>query len=222
MRRCIRWAFVLLVLTPIAVDAADSSVTVKMTTSEGLLVPLLPEDLSGMSSRPLVKTRDVLDKKFAKGFFYLNRVKAKVGTELVGEYEVVTVPCRLTVYEISKRPGSSRELRVVATGYHAKPEKAVFRKTVEKLEENVFFVTAEKIASADDLNSHLRYMQEQGNAIVLKGYGTNWNLSALKLEMAGKDAKQKEKDDVFEKDALWLVDQLKNPLWLMSIRLETE
>ena len=222
MRWCIRWALILVLLNPIVASAADTSVAVKMTTSEGLPVPLLPEDLSGLSSRPLVKTRDVLDKKFAKGFFFLNRVKAKVGTELVGEYDVVTVPCRLTVYEISKRPGSGRELRIVATGYHAKPEKAVFRKTVEKLEENVFFVTAEKVASADDLNSHLRYMQEQGNAIVLKRYGTNWNLSSLKLEMAGKDTKQKEKDDVFEKDALWLVDQLKNPLWLMSIRLETE
>ena len=218
----VRWVLILMLLIPIAAGAADTSVAVKMTTSEGLPAPLLPEDLSSLISRPLVKTREALDKRFGKGFFALYRVKAKVGTELAGEHDIVTVPCRLTVYEISKRPGASRELRIVATGYHDKPEKAVFRKTVERLEENVFFVTAEKVTSAGDLNSHLRYMEEQGNAILLKGYGSNWNLSALKLEMAGRNAKQKEREDVFERDALWLVDQLKNPLWVMSIRIEAE
>src|SRR3954451_13055546 len=92
-----------------------------------------------------------------------------------------------------------------------KPEKAVFRKTIERLEENIFLVTAEKVTASDELNSHLRFMEEQGNSIILKGYSSNWNLSALKFQMAAKAGKQKERDDVFEKDALWLIDQLKNP-----------
>ena len=223
MRRLIPGLLILLLLNTIPARADDSSVAaVKLTTSAGVPARLLTEDLSSLTSRPLAKTQEVLDKKFGKGFFTLYRIKSKVGTELIGEHDVVSVPCRLTVYEISKRPGGSRELRIVATGFHDKPEKAVFRKTVERLEELMFFVTAEKVASADDLNAHLRYMQEQGNAILLKGFSSNWNLSALKLQMAGKDAKQKEKEDVFERDALWLVDQLKNPLWLVSMRIEAE
>lgn len=222
MQRFIRWVLILMLLNATAAGADDTSIAIKVTTSEGLPARLLSEDLSSLISRPLVKTREALDKRFGKGFFSLYRVKAKVGIELVGEHDIVTVPCRLTVYEISKRPGTSRELRIVTTGYHDKPEKAVFRKTVERLEENVFLVTAEKVTFADDLNSHLRYMEEQDNAILIKGYSSNWNLSGLKLEMAGRNAKQKEREDIFEKDALWLVDQLKNPLWLVSIRIEAE
>lgn len=209
-------------LGPVARGGDGRPVTVKVTTSEGQAVPLLPEDLTGLSSRPLIKVREALDKKIHNGFFSLYRVPAKAGTELVGEYNVTTVPCRLTVYQISKRNGAGRELRVVATGYHVKPEKAVFRQRVEKLEENVFFITAEKVAAATELNSHLRYMESQGNAILLKGYGTNFDLSMLKLKMAGKNTGNDHGAIEFEKDAHWLVAQLINPLWLMSVRIESE
>ncbi len=90
------------------------------------------------------------------------------------------------------------------------------------MEENVFLVTAEKVTSPDDLNPHLRFMEKQDNVISLKGYSSNWNLSTLKLQMAAKSGKEKERDDVFEKDALWLIEQLKNPLWITSIRVEYE
>lgn len=210
-------------LGPVARGGDGGPATVKVTTSEGQAVPLFPEDLTGLSSRPLIKMRDALDKKIHNGFFSLYRVPAKAGIELVGEYNVTTVPCRLTVYQISKRTGAAgRELRVVATGYHVKPEKAVFRQRVEKLDENVFFITAEKVAAATELNSHLRYMESQGNAILLKGYGTNFDLSMLKLKMAGKNTGNDHGAIEFEKDAHWLVAQLINPLWLMSVRIESE
>ncbi len=214
---------IFLLVTAVPAPAEDLSVgTVKLMTADGVPARLLPEDVSSIRQRPLAQTREDMEKRFGKGFLSLMRVKVKVGAELIGEHDIVALPCRLTVYEISKRSEGNRELRVVATGYHTKPEKAVFRKRIERLEENVFLVTAEKVTSSDDLNSHLRFMEEQGNSIILKGYSSNWNLSALKFQMAAKAGKQKERDDLFEKDALWLIEQLKNPLWLASIRVENE
>jgi hypothetical protein len=196
--------------------------SIKVSTSEGQVVPLLSEDLTGLISRPLVKLQETLDKKFHEGFYSLSRIQAKAGTELVGEYDVVTVPCRLTVYEVSKRVGAARELRVVTTGYHTKPEKAVFRRKIEKLEEDVFIISVERVSSANELNAHLRYMESQGNTIILKGYSTNWNLTALKLKMRENRPENEQGDAEFEKDGLWLVNQLINPLSLMSVRIESE
>jgi hypothetical protein len=214
---------IILLVTAVAAPAEDLSFgVVKLMTADGVAARLLPEDVSSLQSRPLAKTREDMERRFGKGFLTLMRVKAKVGAELIGEHDIVAVPCRLTVYEISKRTDGHRELRVVAAGYHSKPEKAVFRKRIERLEENVFLVTAEKVMSPNDLNSHLRFMEEQGNAIILKGFSSNWNLSALKFQMAAKAGTQNEREDVFEKDALWLIAQLKNPLWLASIRVENE
>lgn len=205
-----------------AIGGEDSPVIIKVTTSEGQAVPLTPEDLNGLTSRPLVKMQEALVKKYHNRFLSLYRVQAKAGTELVGEYNVESVPCRLTIYEISKRAGAGRELRVVTTGYYVKPEKAVFRKKVEKLEENIFFITAEKVASAGELNFHLQYMESHGNYILLKGYSTNWNLTALKVKMAGKNKGDEKGEVEFEKDGYWLVEQLINPLWLMSVRIESK
>lgn len=215
-------AMAVLVLAAGTGGSADGPATIRVTTADGKAVPLLAEDLTGLSARPLVKMRDALDKKLHSGFLSLCRVQAKVGTELVGVCTVDVVPCRLTVYEISKRAGAGRELRVVATGYYDKPEKAVFRKKVEAMEENVFFLTAETVSGAGELNSHLRYMESQGNAILLKGYSSNWNLTALKLKMAGKSTEQGQEEEGFEKDGHWLVDQLIRPLWLVSVRVESE
>jgi len=109
-------------------------------------------------------------------------------------------------------------LRMVSTWFRAKPgETNEFRTKVEDLEEEVFLVTAENVDSADQLNRHLSYMNTQEKAITLKGYGTNWSLSALKLDLVGKDAAQK--DESFTKDALWLVDQLIKPEWVVSVRI---
>lgn len=221
MHELIRWTVAVMVLIGASLCCADDTLTmIKVTTAEGQAVQILDEDLTGLISRPLVKTRKALDKKFRKGFFSLYRIQTKVGTELVGEYSVTDVPCRLTIYEISKPAGGGRELRVVATGYHVKPEKAVFRKKIEKLEENVFLITAEKVTSPGELNSHLRYLENQDNTILLKGYSTNWNLTKLKLKMAGKNTGHGQKEVELERDFHWLVDQLINPLWLMSIRIE--
>jgi hypothetical protein len=166
--------------------------------------------------------RDSLAETMGKGFFSLGRIQVKADVEIIGECNVTNVPCRLTVYEVSKAAGGGRELRVVATGYHDKPEKASFRTKLPNLEEHVFFVTAEKVASRDELNSHLQYMDSQGNTIALKGYGTNWNLSQLKLKMAGKTPGAEQKEDEFEKDGQWLIKQLIRPIWVMSIRVEAQ
>jgi len=224
MCRWIGWAMALtvFVLGTVARGGDDGRALLKITTSEGQAVPLLAEDLTGLSSRPLVKMREELDKKLHSGFLSLYRVQAKAGTELVGEYNVEAVPCRLTVYEISKRTGAGRELRVLATGYYVKREKAVFRKKVEKLEEDVFMITAEKVTDASELNSHLRYMESQGNAIRLQGYSTNWSMTTLKLKMAGKETGNEQGEDEFEKDGHWLLDRLIKPLWLMFVRVESE
>ena len=60
-------------------------------------------------------------------------------------------------------------------------------------------------------------MNTQGGTIRLKGYSTNWNFSALRLNLAGRDAAQSE--ETFTKDALWLVDQLIKPAWVVGVRV---
>ena len=48
---------------------------------------------------------------------------------------------------------------------------------------------------------------------------TNWNLSALKFRMLEKDAAGA-KDVEFAKDADWLVSNLLDPQWVVSIRIQ--
>jgi len=58
-------------------------------------------------------------------------------------------------------------------------------------------------------------MNTQGGTIRLKGYSTNWNFSALRLNLAGRDAAQRE--ETFTKDGL--VDQLIKPAWVVGVRV---
>ena len=172
--------------------------------------------------RPLVKLKQGLDEEFGAGFLSLDKVDVKDGDELIGRCTIPVAPVRLTVYEISKEnKNSERKLRVVATAFYATTrETAEFRTKVHDLQEELFLVTAEQVDSPDQLDSHLAYLNTQENTITLKGYSTNWNLSALKVNMAGKDAAQKEVP--FTKDAGWLVDHLIRPLWVASIRINVE
>ena len=219
-----RWGWMLaaLVLMVQAEAKAADPQTIEVSTGAGAPVKLEPEGLTGIKMRPLMKLKESLDKKFGVEFLSLRKIGVKNGTELVGRCSVSTAPIRLTVYEISKRmKDSERKLRVVATAFHAQPgENGEFRSKVEDLEEDLFFITAEQVESADQLNSHLTYMNTQENTITLKGYSTNWNLSALKWNMAGKDAAQKEAP--FTKDARWLVDRLIRPMWVATIRINIE
>lgn len=200
--------------------AAATRPELAVIDAAGQRIPLIDEELTGLESRPLLSTKKELTQQFGPGFISFQKVKAKAGDKLTGTYQVPTGSWRLTVYHISKEKNGPRYLRVVATGYHAVPEPAKFSTTIERLEENVFLVTAEAVKSADDLNSHLRYMNAQNNEIVLKGYGTNWNLSALKFKLSGKE--EKATSGEFVKEADWLVQRLTKPQWVMSVRVETD
>jgi len=129
-------------------------------------------------------------------------------------------PCRITIYQISKAKDQPRKLRVVASGFYQTGALAEFTTTAEALEENVYFITAESVTSKEQLNSHLKYMNAEKNEILLKGYSTNWNLSALKFKLAG--GKECAQNSEFVKDADWLVRQLLKPQWVSSIRFEVQ
>jgi len=73
--------------------------------------------------------------------------------------------------------------------------------------------------SHDQLNAHLRFMTTQGDAILLQGYSSDWSLSALRFRMVEKGAAGG-KDVEFAKEADWLVGNLIDPQWVVSIRIE--
>lgn len=219
--KSIATVFVVLGITALA-QAQQARCPVDISLADGKTVATGPEDLGGLTSKPLAELKAKLDKERGRGFVTFWLMTVKEGSEVAGKYEIKEkdLPCRLTVYQISKEAGKPRMLRIVATGFHDKTGAAEFRATMPKIEENVFIITAEKVKSADELNSHLKYMNSQNNSVTLKGYSTNWKLTALKLQMAGKDVEQK--DDIFTKEADWLVNQLINPLWVVSVRVETK
>jgi hypothetical protein len=195
--------------------------TLRVFTPDGTPVPVQPEKLQGLKTRPLAKLKETLDHRFGPGFLSLLKLEVQNGTELIGRCTVTTAPVRLTVYEISRRRHDpERTLRVVATKFFATPgETGEFRTRIEDLQEDLFFVTAEQVDSAAQLDSHLTYMNSQDNAIAVTGFSTNWNLSVLKVNLAGRDEARQEVP--FTKDAEWLVDHLIRPLWVTEIRVVT-
>ena len=108
----------------------------------------------------------------------------------------------------------ARHTRVYLEG-----ETAEFKSDLRKFAEHVYLVTAEAVTAHDQLNARLRFMSTQGDAILLQGYSTNWNMSTLRLRMVEKGAGGG-KDVEFAKDADWLVSHLIDPQWVVSIRLE--
>jgi hypothetical protein len=90
---------------------------------------------------------------------------------------------------------------------------------VRKFKEHLYLVTAEAVRGDDPLNAHLRYMNTQGDAILLQGFSTNWNLSTLTFQMQEQDAAPGRGVE-FAKDADWLVGKLLDPQWVVSIRIE--
>lgn len=198
-------------------DSAPPEIVI--TTADGKVIRLEAEDTSGIAARPLVKTRDRLNERFRKEFISLYKIKVPDGLSVIGRYKVQNEPLRLTVYEITKNPDSERQLRVLVSRFRQKGEVAEFKTTVKKFQEHVFFVTAEAVQSETQLNPHLQYMNTQNNEILLKGFSTNWSFSTLKLRLAEKGSAQQQEVE-FTKDADWLVNNLINPQWLISIRLE--
>jgi hypothetical protein len=198
---------------------AENLNEIKIYSASEDIIPLLDEDLEGITSRPLIKLKEKMDKKHYKGFLELFKIKVIKGSVLKAEYKLEKGPYRLTVYEISKEKKSLRKLQVVASGYYEKGEIAKFQTKARDIEEQLFFVTAEQVSSKEELNQHLRYMNGQDNQLILKGYSTNFTLSELKFKLCGKDSASKE--DNFKKDAEWLIDKLIKPVFLVAIRIET-
>jgi hypothetical protein len=199
--------------------AENGMPAITVQKSDGASVPLEVEDTSSLANRPLVKTQERLREKFKRDFFFLRKINVPEGTSLIGRYPVTDGPMRLTIYEITKKKGAERQLKVVASGFYKSGEVAEFKTEARKFEEHVYLVTAEATGSAEELNSHLRYMNTQGNEILLKGYSTNFSLSLLRFKLAERP-KGTGGETEFAKDADWLVDNLIRPQWVVSIRSE--
>lgn len=193
---------------------------IELSTRAGRRIALMPEALTGIKALPLVNTKAGLEKHYGPGFVSLARVRVAPGTRVRGRHTVAAGPSRLTVYHISKDKGDGapRTLRVLASGFHGAGGRAVFECTVRDLEESIFLVTSEKVDSATELNKHLTYMNGQDNEILVRGYSSNWCLSALKFKLSGRTEDNRE--EVFEKDARVLVGGLIRPQWVAFIRVD--
>jgi len=191
----------------------------RIATREGTPIALEAEDLRGLSARPLAATRDRLHERLRKEFIWFYTAKIADGTAVVGRWVADRGPLRLTMYEITKNHDTPRWLRVIGTRVYRQGETAEFRSDLKKFTEHVYLVTAEAVTAQDQLNPHLRFMTTQGDAILLQGYSTDWRLSALRLRLVEKGAAGG-KDVEFAKDADWLVGNLIDPQWVVSIRIE--
>jgi len=191
----------------------------RIVTRAGARIALEPEELQGPSARPLLATRDRLNERFKREFLWFFKVRIPDGTAVVGRWTADGGPLRVTMYEITKNEGAPRWLRVVGTRVYQKGEIAEFQTVLKKSSEHVYIVTAEAVTAADQLNRHLRYMNTQGDAILVNGYSTNWNLTALKIWMLEQNAAGV-RDVEFAKDADWLVSNLLDPQWIVSVRVE--
>jgi len=129
---------------------------IELRTIDEEIIPLMEEKFKGFKSLLIDNVKEEFDKKYFKGFFSLYTINAKENTEIVGTHVIKEGPYRLSVYEISKGDDSIRKLRVVASGYYQKGERAEFTTIIKKFSEHAFLVTAEKVESKDQLNSHLK------------------------------------------------------------------
>lgn len=91
---------------------------------------------------------------------------------------------------------------------------------MEKFDEHLYLITAEAVESETQLNPHLQYMNSQNNEIILKGFSTNWSFSSLRFHLSEKKDEAEKEEVEFTKDADWLVHNLINPQWIVSIRLQ--
>lgn len=198
--------------------AAQSGLPAIHLTADGKDAPILDEDTGRLEDRPLVKTKERLDAKHGHPFLFLEKVLAKPGTKLSGRYEVEGAPMRVTLYEIAKEKNADhRMLRVLGTRWCRPGETAAFEGEARDVEEQVFLITAERTKSAEELDSHLQYMNSQGDQLLVKGFGTNWKLTELKFKLSGKTPDRKEDD--FSHDADWMAGRLIDPAWIVSLRV---
>lgn len=195
-------------------SASVGAPAITLTGADGKTVALETEDTGGIKDRPLVKSKKRLDKQYGHEFLFLDKVEATPGETLTATCEIAGGPLRLTIYEIAKDDGAERTLRVIGTKWYPDGALAQFTTTVAKHAEDVFLVTAEKTTDPAQLDKHLQYMETQGDELLVKGFGTNWDLSKLEFKLA-----EKKSDGTFSKDADWLVGNLDDPQWVASIRV---
>jgi hypothetical protein len=191
----------------------------RITTGTGAQLTLEPEELQGPAMRPLRSTRDRLHQQFRKEFLWFFKARIVDGTTVVGRLTVDRGPLRVTMYEITKNEGAPRWLRVVGTRVYRAGQLAEFQTILTKSLEHVYLITAEAVSAVDQLNPHLRYMNTQGDQILVQGYSTNWNLSVLKFRLLEK-SEGGAREGEFARDADWLVSNLLDPYWIVSIRIE--
>jgi hypothetical protein len=199
--------------------AAAGAPDFRVVTAAGAQLALEPEELQGPSMRPLRATRDRLHQQFRKEFVWFYRARIADGTAVVGRWTVDHGPLRVTMYEITKNEAAPRWLRVVGTRVYRAGQLAEFQTVFKKSLEHVYLVTAERVSAADELNPHLRYMNTQGDQILVQGFSTNWNLSALKFRLLERN-EANAREGEFARDADWLVSNLLDPQWIVSIRIE--
>lgn len=213
-------AFQLLFFTGIHIGSANPLDRIQLSTLDNQAIKLFNDDPVGITTRPLRKTKERWDQGYYKDFLQFRKIDINlIGKEIKGQFEVSGDQTRLTIYQISRPLGAEdMSLRVISTGFYHENEMAMFETRIEEMRNNVFIITGERVNSASELNSHLKYMNQQNNTIALSGYGTNWSLSKLKLTLTG-DIEQTGGDS-FVKDADWLVGQLINPHWVVFIRAD--
>lgn len=215
------WAMALMSLFLLAGGGERSPLeNITITTVDGETVAIQADDPPGIKTRPLRKLKERWDRQVGREFLFFKRIEVKAGLEIEGKYEVQEGPLRLTVYQISKKQGEPRFLRVLSSRFHEARNVAEVVTRVEELEENAFFITAEKVESASQLNPHLQYMAFRNNEVEVRSFATNWNLSELKFKMMGE--LQPARDVGFVKDADWLIGQLIDPQWIVVIRVEAK
>lgn len=212
------WVVTLLLVAPVAdAKGKDPAPGIHITRAGGRVVPQLPEDTNGIFGRPVNKTRDRVHDRYDRELLYLYQIEVDDGEHLKGTYQVGDAPLRITLYEIRKSPAQERTLRVIGSQYYEAGALAEWETTIEKREEHVFIVTAEKTKGPEELNQHLTYMNQQdNNEILLKGFSSNWNLTKLKFKMAENGPNG---EVPFAKDGEWLIDKLIDPAWVCSIRV---
>lgn len=206
--------------TLLARPAADPLDSLKLLGSDGRAVELHSDDPVGLMTRPLREFKQRLDQLHYPDFLQFRKISVKYGSDIRGSLQISQGPLRITVYNLFRElPDGEFSIRVVSTGYFLPNELAELQTIVHDYKNNVFIMTAEKVRDAHDLNSHLAYMASQDNTILLKGYGTSWNLSKLKLKMRGKTTSAAD-EDAFVREADWLVSRLINPQWILFIRTD--
>jgi hypothetical protein len=211
----------------IEIGSAQTLHRVEVLTAKGVKIPIEAEDLDSMTVRPIVKMKKRLDKEHYPEFFSANKIRIKPGVTVHGSWafkdnpNIKPGPYRISIFQISKKAGGERRLRVLRSEFVETLQPLEFRETlIEALEENVFFGALEKVASAGELSPALDYMKSQaGEEVEFRGWGTNWNFSEIKLKLTGVDSSGKEEKLTRDLEEV-ITDRLIDPQAAIQVRVK--